>query len=229
MHGWKSQESYRNNEYDDDDDFQPSYGRTEVKHIQAPNLSKFRQTEEFIVSEYGRNNPYNDYPKHPGTSTSVDIEYDAYPNTFFNRRPFLARNSKDNKNDESSRITVVANIKQQPHPFVGQSIHHGNKKFNNNLSNNFIHNCPVNNKNCNRIYRSKADYASYFRPVIKRISTATAAAAPTSTTKTSDEHNNSGDNDQKVASSQMVQSLLSNSKIGYYPVYAYTNKNYIRV
>lgn len=205
LHGWKSQEHYRNNEYDDD--FQPTYGRPEIKSIPAPNFSKFRQSEEYIVSEYGRNNPYNDYPKHPGTSTSVDIEYDAYPNSYFGRRPLLSRNSKDNKIDESVRQSVVASIKPQG------AFTPGYKKFNN-FGNNSINNCPINNKNCNRIIRSKADYASYFRPIVKRITTT--ADTPQ-------------DADQKVASSRMVQSLLSTSKYGYFPVYANKNKNYIRV
>lgn len=206
-HGWKSHESFRSNEYDDD--FQPSYGRAEIKSIPAPNFNKFRQTEEFIVSEYGRNNPYSDFPKHPGTATSVDIEYDAYPNGYFNRRPLFARKSKDNKIDESGiRLSVVSNTKP---PGIYPP---GFKKLNNNVSNSLSSNCPLNNKNCNRAIRSKADYASYFRPMVKRITT------------TAGDHDNA---DQKVASSRMVQSLLSTSKYGLVPIYANRNKNYIRV
>lgn len=204
-HGWKSFENFRNNDYDED--FQPSYGRPEVKAIPTPTFTKYRQSnDEFIVSEYGRNNLYNDYPKYPGTSSSVDIEYDAYPNTFYNRRPSLiARQPKDNKNDESVKFSVVSNTKPQTNSFT------------NNLKAVNI-NCLPNQKNCNRIIRAKSDYSNYFRPVIKRITTATASG-----------DSNDSDKVQKAASTKMVQTLLARTKYGYYPIYANKNKNYIRV
>lgn len=201
--GWKINDhgdSYRNNEFDDD--FQPSFqGRPEIK----PSFSKFRPTDEFIVSEYGRNNLYNDFPgKRPGTST-FELEYDAYPsipNNYYSRRPTLiARQSKDNKIDETvKKYSVVSGSKPQA-VYVKSPLAINT-------------NCIGNNKNCNVRLRPKADYNSYFRPVIKRI-----------TTTTTDDSNPA----EQTASSRMVKSLLTPPNPGYYPVYANTNKNYIRV
>lgn len=199
--GWKindhgNEPPFRTNEYDDD--FQPSYGRPDVKQISP--FSKFRHNEEYIVSEYGRNNLY-DYHKRPGSSTNVDLEYDAFPSNYYNRRPSIARQSKDNKIDETiKKYAVVSSSKMQP-AFVN-----GPTPINNN--------CPPNNQNCNLRNRPKADYNSYFRPVIKRI-----------TTTMSDESDNT---EQKTATSRMLKKLLPPNP-GYYPVYANTNKNYIRV
>lgn len=202
--GWKINDhgdSYRNNEFDDD--FQPSFqGRPEIK----PSFSKFRPTDEFIVSEYGRNNLYNDFPgKRPGTST-FELEYDAYPssptNYYSHRRPTLiARQSKDNKIDETvKKFSVVSGSKPQA-VYVKSPLPVNT-------------NCIGNNKNCNVRLRPKADYNSYFRPVIKRI-----------TTTTTDDSNPA----EQTAASRMVKTLLTAPNPSYYPVYANTNKNYIRV
>lgn len=200
VHSWKIHDhgdSYRANEFDED--FQPSYGRPEIKVMPSPHFSKYRQADEFIVSEYGRNNLY-DYPKRPGSSTSVELEYDAYPNTFYNRRPqFLARTSKDNKIDETvNKYSVV-----KPQPIYVK-----------NPTPIPIH-CPPHNKNCNLRNRPKIDYSNYFRPVIKRITTATV-----------DENEQT---EQKTASSRMMKAILPPPNPGYYPVYANANKNYVRV
>lgn len=212
-HGWKSFEHFRNTDYDED--FQPSYGRPEVKPVSTPAFSKFRQNnDDFIVSEYGRNNLYNEFPKYPGSSSSVDLEYDAYPNSFFGRRPgLLARQSKDNNNDESVKFSVVSNAK--PHGI-----------YTNNMKPMvpIVHNCPPNHKNCNRLVRAKPEYSNYFRPMIKRIAT----PMPT-TTIPSVSHRNDTDRMQKAASTKMVQTMMARSKVGYYPIYAYKNKNYVRV
>lgn len=199
--GWKINDhgdSYRNNEFDDD--FQPSYGRPDIK----PSFSKFRPTDEFIVSEYGRNNLYNDFPgKRPGSTSSFELEYDAYPSNYYNRRPTLiARQSKDNKIDETvKKYAIVSGSKPQsvyvksPTPINT--------------------NCLGNSKNCNLRLRPKADYSSYFRPLIKRI-----------TTTAADDSNVA---EQKTAPSRMVKALLAPPNLGYYPIYASTNKNYVRV
>lgn len=203
VHSWKIHDhgdSYRTNEFDED--FQPSYGRPEIKVMPSSNFPKFRPTDDYIVSEYGRNNLYDSYPKRPGTSSSVDLEYDAYPNNFYNRRPsFLARTSKDNKIDETvKKYTVVSSSKPQP-VFVKSPTP-------------ISVNCPPNNKNCNYRHRPKMDYNNYFRPVIKRI-----------TTSTTDDSDNT---EQQSASSRMVETLLPPNP-AYYPVYANANKNYVRV
>lgn len=205
--GWKINDHgdpFRNNDFDDD--FQPSYGRpsplSKFRQTDDSPFSKFRQTDEFIVSEYGRNNLY-EYPKRPGTSSSVEIEYDAFPSNYYNRRPFISRQSKDNKIDETvKKFNVVqSGSKLQPVFVKGPPAP-------------INHNCPPNNKNCNIRIRPKADYNSYFRPVIKRITTTTAGEAD--------------DSEQKAASSRMVKNLLPPNP-GYYPVYAHANKNYVRV
>lgn len=198
--GWKIND-HGTNEFDDD--FQPSYGRPEnVKHTSSP-YSKYRHGDEFIVSEYGRNNVY-DYAKRPGSST-VDLEYDAFP-SYYNRRPF-ARQSKDNKIDENvKKFSVVSSSKLQP-VYVKNPI----QPINNN--------CSSNTKNCQIRIRpkTKTDYSSYFRPtaLIKRITTTTTSEDST-------------DSEQQTASSRMVKTLLA-PNLGYYPIYANTNKNYIRV
>lgn len=191
-------EPFRTNEFDDD--FQPSYGRPEIK--QNSPFTKFRHNnDEFIVSEFGRNNLY-DYPKRPGSTTNIDIEYDAFPSNYYNRRPFIARQSKDNKIDETvKKFSVVSSSKLQP-VFVKSPTSIGV-------------NCPPNNKNCNPRFRPKVDYNSYFRPqLIKRI-----------TTTTSDDSDNT---EQKSASSRMIKTILPPTP-GYFPVYANANKNYVRV
>ncbi|XP_031619894.1 uncharacterized protein LOC116338635 [Contarinia nasturtii] len=206
--GWKindhGNEPFRTNEFDDD--FQPSYQQRPetIKHTSSP-FSKFRHGEEFIVSEYGRNNLY-DYPKRPGTSSSIDLEYDAFP-SYYNRRPFGRQLKNDNKIDENvKKFSVVSSSKLQP-------------VYVKNPTQSINTNCPSNSKNCQIRIRpkSKADYSSYFRPtaLIKRITT---------TTTTDD----SNDSEQQTASSRMVKTLLP-PNLGYYPVYANTNKNYIRV
>lgn len=193
VHGWRindhNSDPFRSNEYDDD--FQPSYGRPEIK---PPGFNKFRQTDEFIVSEYGRNNLYElPLPKRPVSSTSVDLEYDAYPTNFYNRRPFLARQSKDNKIDETVKKYTVLSTKPQA-VYV---------KSPPQITNNCL------GKNCR--VRAKADYNSYFRPMIKRVTTS-----------------DSSDDSQKAASSRVVKALVPPSP-SYFPVYANANKNYIRV
>lgn len=185
-------------------------GRAEIKSIPPPShVSKYRPSnDEFVVSEFGRNNLYGDYPKHPGTSSNVDLEYDAYPPNYFRRPlPLLARQSKDNKIDENTiKFTVVSpNIKS-----------HGGFTPNVKTLGTI---CPINNKHCTRpsaTIRAKADYASYFqRPIIKRITTTT---------------DDSNDAAQKAASARMVQMLLArSSKPGHYPIYANKNINYIKV
>lgn len=209
VHSWKIHDhgdSYRTNEFDED--FQPSYGRPEIKLMPGPQFAKYRpQADEYIVSEYGRNNLYDSmpYPKRPGSSTSVDIEYDAYPNNYYNRRPqFLARTSKDNKIDESvKKYAVVSSSKPQ-------SVYVKNPTP-------IPMNCPINNKNCNLRNRPKMDYNSYFRPLIKRITT---------TTTTTDD---TDDREQKTAQSRMVKTLLPPPSPGHYSMYASANKNYLRV
>lgn len=214
-HGWKNFDHFRTTDYDED--FQPSYGRPEVKPMPAPSFAKFRQqnNDDYIVSEYGRNNLYNEFPKYPGSSSSVDLEYDAYPNSFFaHRRPsLLTRKSKDNNNDESVKFSVVSNAK--PHGI-----------FTNNLKQPMVPNCPANNKHCQRLVRTKPDYSNYFRPMIKRI-----AVAPMPTTTAVTTHAN-GDPERmrKVASNKLAHTMMArSSKVGYYPIYAYKNKNYVRV
>lgn len=209
-HGWKNFDHFRNNDYDED--FQPSYGRPEVKPLPTPTFSKFRQNnDDYIVSEFGRNNLYNEFSKYPGTSSSVDLEYDAYPQTMYGRRPsYLTRKSKDNSNDESVKFSVVSNAK--PHGI-----------FTNNMKPMvpIVPNCSPHNKNCNRLVRTKPEYSNYYRPMIKRIATAmpttTVAARPNDTDK------------MQQASTKMVQTMMARSKVGYYPIYAYKNKNYVRV
>lgn len=216
-HGWKNFDHFRTNDYDED--FQPSYGRPEVKPVPSPGFSKFRpNNDEYIVSEYGRNNLYNEFAKYPGSSSSVDLEYDAYPNSFFHhRRPsYLARKSKDNNNDESVKFSVVSNAK--PHGI-----------YTNNLKPMvpIVPNCPSNHKNCQRLVRAKPEYSNYFRPMIKRI----AAPAPTNAGHGSGAAHANGDTDRAPkTASKMVQTMMArSSKVGYYPIYAYKNKNYVRV
>lgn len=232
VHSWKihdhgSDEDYRSNN-DFDEDFQPSYGRPDVKPISGPHplppppkFSKFRQTQhpisdEYIVSEYGRNNLYDGFPKRPGTSTNVDLEYDAYPNNFYNRRPsFLARASKDNKIDETvKKYSVVSSPKMQP-VYVKSPI---------------AISCPPNNKNCNLRNRPKIDYSSYFRPVIKRITTtSTDDDSDVTQQKQHPQHQHQQQQQQQAsASTQIMQTLVPPSS-GYFPIYANANKNYIRV
>lgn len=195
---------YEEQRYEFDDEFQPSYsGRAEIKSVPPPNFGKHRFTDDV---EYTRNN-LNDYGKYKaGTITSVDLEYDAYP-TAHQRRPSRTRLSSEKQLYDNLQYGVVSNTK--PVGFFTSGL----KGYSA---------CPVNNKYCSRQIRAKTDYSTYFQR---------------STTKEPIKRGPSADGpvlfpeeiEQKEASSRMVQTLLQRSKYGYYPVYAYKNRNYLKV
>lgn len=192
---------YDDQRYEYDDDFQPSYaGRAEIKSVPPPNFAKHRPVDDYV--EYSRNNLYDNYKY--GGGSSGDIEYDAHPN-YFNRRPFQSRQYKDKLND-NLQYSVVSNTKPQGF-------------FTSGLKNYSA--CPLNNKHCARAIRAKNDYASYFhRPVKQAVKRGSTSEGPVLFPDNAE---------QKAASSRMVQSLLSRSKYGYYPIYANKSRSYTKV
>lgn len=199
---------FRENEeerYEYEEEFQPSYsGRAEIKSVPPPHFGKHRFVADDV--EYSRNN-LNDFGRYkPGTSTSVDLEYDAHP-AYYKRRPLATRLNKDKQLYDNLQYSVVSNTKPQGFFTSGLKGYTA---------------CPLNNKYCSRQIRSRNDYSSYFlrpttQPPIKRGSE---SEGPVLFPE---------EIEQKEASSRMVQTLLQRSKYGYYPIYAYKNRNYLKV
>lgn len=198
---------YDEERYNVDEEFQPSYsGRAEIKAVPPPNFNKHRYSED---EEYTRNN-LNEYSKYKaGTSTSVDLEYDAYP---IQRRPPVpissSRPLKEKQNlYDNLQYSVVSNTKPQGF-------------FTNGLKN--YNPCPVNNKYCGRQIRANNDYSNYFkRPTLKTpVKRGPESDGPVQFLDESE---------QKEASRRMVQNLLQRTKYGYFPIYANKNRDYLKV
>lgn len=202
---YREPEETHHYEYEDDG-FQPSYSNHgEIKALGlAPAITKYHRYNDDV--EYSRNN-LNDFTKYsPGSVTSVDLEYDAYPN-IFNRRPF-ARQSKEKREQSHENLhVVVSNTKPQGFLSNGHKSHSI---------------CPVNSKFCSRDNRSKNDYSSYFNRLAAKhaINRGSATNGPVLFPDAPE---------QKVASSRMAQSLLQRSTYGYYPIYANKNRNYLKL